>query len=287
MKIGLQIFNFTFSNGAAGFADDIKEIVTKAEESGFYSVWVMDHFFQLPMIGPAENDMHEGYSMLSYIAGLTSKIKLGTMVTGNIYRNPGVLIKTVTTLDVISKGRAYFGIGTGWFEREALGLGIPFYGDKFSTRFEMLEETLQIAKQMWSDNNGEYNGKHYQLKETICSPQPLQKPYPPILIGGMGENKTLRMVAQYADACNFITFQGMDRVKKAISDLKGHCEKIGRSYDEIEKTVLSNVQNLNTAQDTVKHLKALAEIGIDHTIFGMGNPLDVFNSDIFAEVKDL
>ena len=187
MKVGLQIPNFTFPKGVGSFANDVKDIVTTAERAGFYSIWVMDHFFQLGspslLLGPVEDEMYEGYSLLSHIAALTRKVKLGTLVTGNIYRHPGVLVKAVTTLDVLSGGRAYFGIGAGWFEREAVGLGIPFYDWKI--RFEMLEETLQIAKQMWSNNNGEFKGNHYKLKETLCSPQPLQRPHPPILIGGM------------------------------------------------------------------------------------------------------
>ena len=317
MKVGLQIPNFTFPNGPEGFAEDIKTIVTDVEAAGFYSIWAMDHFFQLPMLGPVENDMHEGYSMLTYIAALTSKVKLGTMVTGNVYRHPGILIKTVTTLDVLSKGRAYFGVGTGWFEREALGLGIPFYGKIFSTRFEMLEETLQITKQMWSDNNGEFNGKHYQLKETICSPQPVQKPHLPILIGGSGEKKTLRMVAQYADACNIFATPGLEQmVQHKLHILKEHCQKLGRDYDAIEKTTLVSVvlgqtqmpdvserkrpdgsiiqvQNLKTADTVIEHLTKLAEIGVDQVIFGIQNPIDeyqpleIFKNDIIPAIKDL
>jgi F420-dependent oxidoreductase-like protein len=319
MKIGLQIPNFTFPNGPEGFANDIKDIVTTAERAGFYSVWLMDHFFQLGregdlLLGPAEDDMYEGYSLLSYIAAFTRKVKLGTMVTGNIYRHPGVLVKTVTTLDVLSGGRAYLGIGAGWFERESVGLGIPYHNWKI--RFEMLEETLQIAKQMWSNNNGEFMGNHYKLKETLCSPRPLQRPHPPILIGGMGPKKTLRLVAKYADACNFFTRGGLDLVKNALTILEKHCKDVGRPFDQIEKTTLGSVHLghselpdfveskrrdgtshraiiLKTSEKTIEYLEELAKIGIDHAIVNMRYPLDdykpleIFQNEIIPAVSDM
>ncbi|MDH5449460.1 MAG: LLM class F420-dependent oxidoreductase [Candidatus Bathyarchaeota archaeon] len=319
MKIGLQIPNFTFPNGPEGFANDIKDIVTTAERAGFYSLWVMDHFFQLGeqggiLLGPVEDDMHEGYSLLNYIAALTRNVKLGTLVTGNIYRPPGILVKTVTTLDVLSGGRAYFGIGAGWFERESVGLGIPYHD--WRIRFEMLEETLQIAKQMWSSNNGEFKGNHYKLKETLCSPQPLQRPHPPILIGGMGPRKTLRLVAKYADACSLFTRGGLNSVKNALAILEQHCKDVRRPFDQIEKTTLgpihlghSEMPNfveskrrdgtsyktsiLKTAKDTIEHLNELAKIGIDHAIFNMRYPLDehrpleIFQNEIIPAVSDL
>jgi alkanesulfonate monooxygenase SsuD/methylene tetrahydromethanopterin reductase-like flavin-dependent oxidoreductase (luciferase family) len=165
MQIGLQVPSFTWPGGAAAIAPKLAEIARCVDEGGFASLWVMDHFFQIGVIGPAEHDMMESYSTLSYLAGLTKNVRLGTMVTGAIYRYPGILVKTATTLDVLSGGRAYLGIGAGWFDREAQGLGVPFPSTK--ERFEWLEETLQIAKQMWSDNNGAYQGKHYQLVETL------------------------------------------------------------------------------------------------------------------------
>ena len=319
MKIGLQIPNFTFPNGPKGFAEDIKNIVTAVDNSGFSSLWVMDHFFQIggegqPLLGPAEDDMHEGYSMLGYIAGLTSNVKLGTMVTGNIYRNPGVLAKTVTTLDILSNGRAYMGIGAGWMQREAEGFGIPF--NTFKIRFEKLEEALQIIKQMWSDNDGEYKGKYYNFKETMCHPMPLQKPHPPILIGGMGPKKTLRFVAKYADGTNLFDGMGIGAVKNAVNNIKEHCRTEERNYDEIEKTTLGSVflgnsempdsyererktgtttqkftvKVLKTAKDTVEHLKELSEIGIQHAIFNMRDPYNLKNiktfiNEIFPAVK--
>jgi len=319
MKIGLQIPNFTFPKGPKGFAKDIKDIVTTAERAGFYSVWVMDHFFQLGsegglLLGPAEDDMHEGYSLLSHIAALTRKVKLGTLVTGNIYRHPGVLVKTATTLDVLSKGRAYLGIGAGWFERESVGLGIPYYNWKI--RFEMLEETLQIAKQMWSNNNGEFMGNHYKLKETLCSPQPLQRPHPPILIGGMGPKKTLRLVAKYADACNLFTRGGLGLIKDSLTILKRHCDDVGRPFSQIEKTTLGSVHLghselpdfveskrrdgtsyrtpiMKSAESIIEYLKELSKIGIEHAIINMRYPLDkykpleIFQNEIIPAVSDL
>ena len=319
MKVGLQIPNLTFPNGPDNFANDIRDIVTTAERAGFFSIWVMDHFFQLGqeggiLLGPAEDDMHEGDSLLSHIAALTRKDKLGTMVTGNIYRHPGVLVKTATTLDILSKGRAYLGIGAGWFERESVGLGIPFHN--WRIRFEMLEETLQITKQMWSNNNGEFIGRHYKLKETLCSPLPIQRPHPPILIGGMGPKKTLRYVAKYADACNLFTRVGVDHIKNALDILKKYCEEVGRPFNQIEKTTLGSVhlghselpdfieskrrdgtsyrtKILKTEGDTIQYLTELANVGIEHAIVNMRNPLDkhkpleIFQNEIIPAVSDL
>ncbi len=206
MRIGLQVPSFTWPDGSDGIGPKLAEIGRTADEAGFASLWVMDHFFQIGYVGPAEDPMLEGYSALSYLAGGTERAKLGTLVTGVIYRHPGILLKTATTLDVLSGGRAYLGIGAGWFEREALGLGAPFPSTK--ERFEQLEETLQIAHQMWSGEVAPYRGAHYQLEETLNSPQALSRPHPPIMVGGMGEKKTLRLVAQYADACNLFAYGG-------------------------------------------------------------------------------
>jgi len=210
-----------------------------------------------------------------------------------VYRHPGILIKTVTTLDVLSGGRAYLGIGAAWFEREARGLGVPFPALK--ERFEKLEETLQIAKQMWSDNNGPYNGRHFQLAETLCNPQPLTRPYPPILIGGTGEKKTLRLVAKYANACNLFAGMGNETLHHKLEILKQHCDAVGRDYAEIEKTVLSTAHlapgKMNAA-DVNQQCRELAAIGIQHIIFNMPNiqeiePLKVFGREILPVVADL
>jgi F420-dependent oxidoreductase-like protein len=284
MKIGLQIPSFTWPGGPAKIAQTLTGIARSAEDAGFYSVWLMDHFFQISMVGPPDFDMLEGYNGLGYLAAVTKKVKLGTMVTGVIYRYPGILIKTVTTLDVLSGGRAYLGIGAAWNEAEARGLGTPF--PPIGVRFEQLEETLQIAKQMWSSNNGPYQGKHNQLLETLCVPQPLSRPHPPILIAGGGEKKTLRLVAQYADACNL--YGPLETVRAKLAILKEHCIALGRDYASIEKTTLGTVElapgRMNASQ-VLAQCKALAELGVHHAIFNMPNvheikPLEVFGKEI-------
>jgi len=262
VKLGLQIPYFTWPGGPPDVARKLGEIVRSAEAAGYDSIWVMDHHFQIPMVGPAEMDMLEAYTTLGFIAGQTSRVGLGTMITGVTYRHPGILIKEVTTLDVLSGGRAWLGVGAAWFEREHLGLGVPF--PPLKERFERLEEALQIANQMWSDdNNGPYEGKHYRLAETINVPQALQKPRPRIMVGGGGEKKTLRLVAKYADACNI---PGMDpgAVQHKLDILRQHCEREGRNYDDIEKTVIT-VMNVgrdgSQAGELVEQLGLLREAG--------------------------
>jgi F420-dependent oxidoreductase-like protein len=281
MNIGLQIPSFTWPGGPAQIGANLAQIVRVAEDAGFYSVWVMDHFFQIRGVGPHENDMLEGYTALGYLASLTKRVKLGTLVTGVIYRYPGLLVKIATTLDVLSNGRTYFGIGAAWNEQEAKGLGVPF--PPLAVRFEILEEALQIAKQMWSENNGPYHGKHNQLAETLCIPQPLSRPHPPIMIGGGGEKKTLRMVAQYADACNI--FGPPETVRHKLEILKQHCQALGRDYGAIEKTTLGTVDlqpGKMSAKDVVVHCQTLAAIGVQHAIFNMPNVNDIEPLEIFA-----
>lgn len=293
MKIGLQIPSFTWPNGPENLAATLKDIVQSADDNGFASIWVMDHFFQLPMLGDPDQPMLEGYSALTYIAALTKNVKLGTLVTGVIYRNPGFLVKQVTNLDVLSNGRAYFGVGAAWFDREADGLGFPF--PEVKTRFEWLEETLQIAHQMWSGEVKPYEGQHFQLAETLCNPLPLSKPHPPIMIGGMGEKKTLRFVAQYADACNLFARAGNDVLKQKLDVLQQHCEDVGRPYSEIEKTCLGTV--MLSAEDVtpdtvIEQCRELADIGIEHVIFNMPmdvhtiTPLEVFGKEVIPVVAE-
>ena len=271
MKIGLQIPNFTWPEGPARMASKLADIARAADEAGFYSLWVMDHLFQISMIGPPENDMLEAYTTLGYLAGLTRRVKLGTMVTGVVYRYPGVLVKSATTLDVLSGGRAYFAIGAAWNEQEARGLGVPF--PPLGVRFEMLEETLQIAKQMWSADNGPYRGKHYQLEQTLCVPQPLSRPHPPILVAGGGEKKTLRLVAQYADVWNS-TVNDVDALKHKIDVLHRHCDTLGRDPGEIRKTVAYSVNPFEDLDAYLKTTEQYAELGIEMINAGPfpGNP---------------
>ena len=294
MKIGLQVPSFTYPDGPTKLGGKLSEIARASDEAGFTSLWVMDHFFQIGQwLGPAENEMLESYSTLSYLAGLTKKVKLGALVTGVVYRHPGVLIKTVTTLDVLSGGRAYFGVGAAWNAEESAGLGIPF--PPVAERFERLEETLQIAQQMWSTDDGKFNGKHYQLARTLNSPQPISKPHPPILIGGMGEQKTLRLVAKYADASNMFAGMGTETLIKKLDVLKKHCEAIGRDYASIEKTALDTAhlaQGQMSAKDVIERCRALANAGIQHTIFNMPNtheikPLEIFGKEIIPAVAAL
>lgn len=288
MRIGLQVPNFTWPGGPARIAERLKDIARTAEEGGFYSLWVMDHFFQISMVGPPEHEMLEGYTTLGYLAAATRKLMLGTLVTGVVYRYPGILVKSATTLDVLSGGRTYFGIGAAWNEQESKGLGVPF--PPLGVRFELLEEALQIAKQMWSGSDTSYRGKHNQLERPLCSPQPLSKPHPPILVAGGGEKKTLRLVAQYADACNL--FGSAEAVSPKLNILKRHCAELGRDYGTIEKTTLGTV-NLapakSSASDVIAQCKALAAIGVQHAIFNLPNahelkPLEVFGREIIPAV---
>jgi F420-dependent oxidoreductase-like protein len=291
MKIGLQVPSFTWPGGPSKIAGTLAQIASTADAAGFDSLWVMDHFFQISMVGPPEQEMLEGYAALGYLAGVTKNIKLGTMVTGVIYRYPGILVKTATTLDVLSNGRAYLGIGAAWNEQESKGLGVPF--PPLGVRFEMLEEALQIAKQMWSAGDGPYRGKHYQLDRTLCSPQPLSRPHPPILVAGGGEKKTLRLVAQYADACNLYGTPEVIRAKLAV--LKQHCTALGRDYASIEKTTLGPAELADgkmTATDVIAQCQMLASLGVDHAIFNLPNvheikPLDTFGREIIPAVRDL
>ena len=293
MRIGLQVPSFTWPDGSTGIGPKLAEIGRTADQAGFASLWVMDHFFQIQYVGPVEDPMLEGYSALSYLAGVTERVKLGTLVTGVIYRYPGILLKTATTLDVLSGGRAYLGIGAGWFEREARGLGVPFPSTK--ERFEWLEETLQIAHQMWSDEVAPYHGAHYHLEETLNSPQVLSRPHPPIMIGGMGERKTLRLVAQYADACNLFAYGGEGVIRQKLDVLRGHCEDVGRDYEEIERTALGTV-NLApdgmTAEEVIELCHGMNDAGIQHLIFNMPNvheirPLETFGEEIIPAVANL
>lgn len=233
MKFGLHLSNFTYGVDAGAFAGKLDEIVQGAEAAGFDRISVMDHYFQIPNVGPAQHEMFEAYGILGYIAARTRRVKLGTLVTGVTYRNPGFLAKQVTGLDVLSSGRAWLGVGAAWFEREHEGLGWTF--PPLRERFERLEETIQICEQMWSNNDGPFEGKHYQLRETLCSPKPVQQPRPPIMIGGSGEKKTLRLVARYADACN-VRLDTPEGVRHRFEVLAGHCAKEGRDYDSIERT---------------------------------------------------
>ena len=294
MKVGLQIPYFTWEGGAPALGSKLAEISRTADDIGFDSIWVMDHFFQIPFVGVAERDMLEAYTTLGFIAAHTRKASLGTMVTGVTYRHPGVLVKQATTLDVLSGGRAWLGIGAAWFDREHHGLGVPF--PPLKERFERLEDALQIAHQMWNDdNNGEFSGKHYELKETLNVPQALSKPHPRVLIGGMGEKKTLRLVAKYADASNITGQIGPDGIRKKYEILREHCEREGRNYDDIERTVLWMMNpgpNGENTGDIVEQFGRMAEAGVQTMIGSVAavdsiKPLEAIGKDVIPQVSRL
>lgn len=298
MRIGLQISSFTWPGSPQSIGPTFGRIARTAEQANFDSLWVMDHFFQIAMIGPPEQEMLEGYTALAFAAGQTERIKLGTMVTGVTYRYPGILIKTATTLDVLSGGRAYLGIGAAWNEEEHLGLGVPYPSTK--ERFERLEETLQIAHQMWRGDEQPFEGQHYQLTRPLNSPNALSKPHPPILVGGGGEQKTLRLVAKYADACNLFARMGDDTLRHKLDVLRGHCEAEGRPYNEIEKTVLASItvsrdgsNGTMTPAQAIEFFHTMADLGIDHVIGGAlpnvheEGAFDLLASEVIPEIKKI
>jgi F420-dependent oxidoreductase-like protein len=294
MKLGQQVSYFSWPGGPESIGPTFGRIARNADQAGMSSLWVMDHFFQISMIGPPELDMLECYSALAFAAGQTSNIELGTMVTGVTYRHPGLLIKTVTSLDVLSGGRAWLGIGAAWNEEEHRGLGVPYPAT--SERFERLEETLQLAHQMWRGDDSPFNGRHYQLERPLNVPQALRRPHPPILIGGGGEKKTLRLVAQYADACNIFDM-GPEAVKAKYDIIDAHCADVGRDPADISRTVLTRVALTRDGGETmasgetaisvaqaVDKLGALAEIGTDTAILGMANQTDDAAYELVAEL---
>ncbi|GAA1772795.1 TIGR03560 family F420-dependent LLM class oxidoreductase [Nocardioides hankookensis] len=263
MRIGIHYANFTHPDWNSRLASRLTETARVADQGGAAMFTVMDHYFQMEPLGGPPEPMLEGYTTLGYLAGVTSDVRLSLLVTGTTYRHPGLLAKIVTTLDVLSGGRAMLGIGAAWYDREHLGLGVPF--PSTSERFERLEETLQIVKQMWSDDNGAYDGEHYQLAETFCVPPPVQQPHPPILIGGGGERKTLRLVAQYADLCNIFR-EGTEETGRKLDVLRRHCDDVGRDYDEIQKTMVNGIGGADPVADPdafVAEMAGYAALGIE------------------------
>jgi F420-dependent oxidoreductase-like protein len=314
MHFGLQHPNFNFdydsksNNGdTSQIADSLKNLVTKAENSGFDSFWVMDHFHQIQFVGRPEEPMLEGWTIISMLAGITTKIKLGTLVTGIIYRYPSVLAKVAATLDVLSKGRLFMGIGAGWNEQESLAYGISFPSNQ--ERMLRLEEAIQIIRKMWTEEPyASFNGKYYQIHNAYCNPKPVQKPSPPILVGGSGERKTLKIVAKYADACNL--FGSPEIVRKKLDVLKEHCKSVGRDYDSILKTKLAaiivddntdKVKNrmretfggiseeqikefviYGTPEDVSRQIQMLEEVGIQYLIVDLEPSRELEALEIFA-----
>lgn len=291
MRVGLQVIAFNWPGSPANIGSRLGEIARTADDAGFASLWVMDHFFQMQSYSDPHDPMLEGYTASAFMAAQTKRIRHGLMVTGGFYRHPGILVKTVNTLDVLSGGRAYFGIGAGWYEREAHGLGVPF--PPTGERLARLEEIVQIALHMWRGDESPFSGKYYHLDEPISRPQPISQPHPPILIGGGGEKKTLRMVAQYADACNlFANPNSLDGLKHKLDVLKEHCAALGRNYDEIEKTTLSSValRPGESAQAIIDYCGKLAELGVNQALFNMTEnvheiaPLERFGAEVIPAV---
>jgi len=294
MHIGLQIPSFKYPGGTAAIRPKLKEIVTTAEAAGFYSLWVMDHYYQIKgLFGEAYTDpMLESYTTLGYFAGLTERAYLGVLVTGVIYRHPSVLLKMVNTLDILSGGRAYLGIGAAWYEDEAKGYGIPY--PPTAERFEQLEENLQLAHALWAGDETAFTAKHFAAPAITNNPRPLSTPHPRLMIGGTGPKKTLRMVAQYGDACNIGDWVGAENMQKALDDLKGHCAALGRDYATVEKTSLGSVHlsGGDTVAGVISRIEGLAAMGFTHAIFNMPDvykitPLETFGKEIIPAVAEL
>jgi F420-dependent oxidoreductase-like protein len=288
MKFGIQHPNFTFDGDGPAIADSLRKVVMAGEDLGYDSFWVMDHFHQIANVGQPQEPMLEGWATISALAGMTSKIKLGTMVTGNTYRHPSVLAKMGATVDVLSKGRLFMGIGAAWNEEEASAYGIPFPSTK--ERLQRMDEAVQLILRMWTEDKASFDGKFYQLRGAYCNPKPIQKPHPPILIGGAGEKRTLKTVAKYGDASNL--FGSPDTVKRKLDILRGHCKQVGRDYDSIIKSKLGRVVigdreaiektfaqmgvpaermkefiTYGTPDQIHEQLEAFREVGVDYLIF--------------------
>jgi F420-dependent oxidoreductase-like protein len=260
MELGIHFANFTLPGGPAAIGPILSDTARAAEEAGCTTFTLMDHYFQMEEFADRREPMLEGYTALGFLAGRTERIRLGLLVTGVTYRHPGLLVNIVTTLDVVSQGRAQLGIGAAWYEREHLAYGVPF--PPLSERFERLEETLQICHQMWSDDDGPYEGTHYRLAETVCSPKPVSSPRPPILIGGSGEKKTLRLVARYADACNLFASEPSEVAHK-LEVLERHCADEDRDPATIQKTILGMTDPVADPDAFLRSMEEYAALGID------------------------
>jgi F420-dependent oxidoreductase-like protein len=299
MKVGFQICSFTYPGGAASIARQLRDMVQAADEAGLDSIWVMDHFFQIRGVGPTEDPMLEGWTTLGWMAALTKRVRLGLMVGGVHYRSPGLWVKAATTLDVLSGGRAWLGIGAAWNEYESRSLGFPF--PPRAERFEMLEETLRIAHELFAGERGSeaaFEGRHYHATRLLNSPQSISRPRVPIMVGGGGERKTLRLVAQYADGSN--VFGGPEECRHKFDVLQAHCEAVGRDYHEIERSNLVNA-DLTTpgsaasrgtsAAQLVDRLGELSDAGVQHAIISDDHPtpekVGLLGSAVLPQVRGL
>jgi F420-dependent oxidoreductase-like protein len=284
VDLGLHVADFTWKATGRELAPALAKLAHTAESAGVSRLTVMDHVWQIQVLGPPEHGMLEAYTTLGFLAAHTERVRLHVLVTGVVYREPGLLAKIVTTLDVLSGGRASLGIGAAWNEEEAHGLGLPF--PPIAERFERLEETLQICLQMWSGSEQPYDGAHYELGRTLCSPQSISRPHPPIMIGGAGERKTLRLVARYADACNI--FATPEAAYK-LDVLRAHCEREGRDYDTIEKTTIIGLNQESTATEILEQLRSLHALGFTAAYASIRGAeplavLEMLGADVLPEI---
>jgi F420-dependent oxidoreductase-like protein len=299
VRLSISLANHSWPDGPDAIGSHVTRIVQTADQAGFDSLWAMDHMFQIPINGPWTDPLLEAYALLGFAAGRTERIRLGALVTAVSYRHPGLLIKSLTALDVLSQGRVWLGIGAAWHEQEARAFGLPF--PSLKERYERLEETLQIAHQVWSGDASPFEGTHYRLENPYNSPNSLQRPHPPILIGGSGERRTLRLVAQYADACNLFDIPegveiaghrgGPDELRRKLDVLRGHCEAVGRPYDDIQKTCVSSFaleptegRQVKSPAEVVDHFGVLARAGLEHVIFEAAHPWTDKSLELMASI---
>jgi alkanesulfonate monooxygenase len=279
LELGLHIANFTWNGGAPELGATLGRVAHGAEEAGIARLTVMDHVWQIGGVGAPEDAMLEAYTTLGYLAGVTERVRLHALVTAVVYREPGLLAKCVTTLDVLSGGRGGLGIGAAWNDQESRGLGLPFPSTR--ERFERLEEAVRICEQMWSESDAPFEGVHYELGRTLNSPQSLSRPRPYVMIGGSGERKTLRLVAQHADACNI--FSGPEAAHK-LDVLRAHCENEGRDYDDIEKTTILSVDQSATRSDVLADLRRVRDTGFTVAYIFSRNPEPLATVDLLGSI---
>ena len=272
MRVSINVTNYSWPSGPQALGSELAQLVRGADQAGVDTVWVPDHLLQAdPTVAPGDTEMLEAYTTLGFLAAHTERVRLGTMVTGVTFRPPALLVKAVTTLDVLSGGRAWLGLGAGYHGEEAAAMGLPL--PPLAERFQRLEETLQIAARMWAGDDAPFDGKHYRLGRPAGSPPPAQRPGPPILIGGTGERKTLRLVAQYADACNlFDVPDGGRTVTHKLAVLAEHCADLGRPYDRIEKTLSTRLEAGESSDAFVGRCAAAAALGIQHMVVITSGP---------------
>ena len=272
MRVSISVTNYSWPGGPGRIGAELGWLVGAAEEAGVDTVWVVDHLLQAdPTAAPGDTEMLEAYTTLGFLAAQTRRVRLGTMVTGVTFREPALLVKAVTTLDVLSGGRAWLGLGAGYHGEEAEAMGLPL--PPMAERFERLEETLRIAARMWAGDEAPFAGRHYRLDRPVASPAPLRRPHPPVLIGGAGERRTLPLVARYADACNLFDIpDGGRTVSRKLAVLARHCQEAGRPYEEVEKTLSTRLEAGEQAADFVARCRAAGAMGIEHMVVITAGP---------------